>query len=112
MHLVIQDDAVANHGIFDRASINGDVGTDFNIRANFHRADLRDLAPAATAEGIAETVGSDHRTGVYDSARTDHHTMVNCNIRVKPHLLAKFDALADHSIGHHHNPRPQASTCT
>src|SRR5690606_11748684 len=112
MHLFVENHAVADEGVFDGATINGDVGADIHIRPDPYTTYLRYLVPAAAVECKPEAGGTDHRTGVYDSARADDDTMVHCNIRVNARLLAHFRAVADHRIGHHHSPglQPHAST--
>ena len=46
---------------FERAAVDAGVGTDFDIVADAHAAELFDLGPATGFRGKAEAVGADDR---------------------------------------------------
>ena len=60
-----------------RTAIDGGVGADFDVVADFHDADLRKFPVAALAEGIPKAVGAKHRAGM------DLHAIANATRRYK-----------------------------
>src|SRR5690606_18812688 len=52
VNLVIENDALFNHGIVQRTTINGRAGTDHHIIPNHHASQLRD--PVPTARPVAQ----------------------------------------------------------
>ena len=69
--LVIDLGAVADPRVFDRAAVDGGARADFDIVANHHPPELRDLEMAARARDEAEAVLADMDAGMEDGAVTD-----------------------------------------
>ena len=68
---VVELDAVFDHGVFEGTAVNAGVGTDLDIVANAHCAQLLDLDPLPLMGGEAKTIGTDHNTRMHDATRTD-----------------------------------------
>src|SRR3954464_14379511 len=96
LDLVVELDAVLDHRVVDRAAVDGRIGTDLDVVADAHRADLRNLDPAAGPPRDAEAVGADHRAGVDDAALSERAIGVDHDARIEAGLLAPDGALADH----------------
>jgi hypothetical protein len=71
LHQVVELDAVFEHGVFQRATVDAGVGADLDVVADAHGAELFDLFPAALRVGEAEAVGADDRAAVHEAARPD-----------------------------------------
>ena len=107
--LVIDDNAVANHGIVQRAAVNCGAGADLHAIANNDATQLRDLHPVAAIVGVAEAIRADHRAGLDQAILADLNLMVNGHIgpqtragtyfRIFPNEAACAD---DHVITQHY----------
>src|SRR5262245_43113585 len=83
LNLVVQFDALFDHRVVQRAAVDGGVGSHFDVVADHHPADLRDLAPAAAVPGDAEAVSTDHHAGVEDNTVAYDAIMVYRDVRVQ-----------------------------
>src|SRR5262245_36240670 len=68
LNLVVELDALLDHGVVERAAVDRGIGADLDVVADAHRADLRNLHPAAFLAGDAEAVGADDDPGVHHHA--------------------------------------------
>ncbi len=57
-----------DHRVLDRAAIDRGVGADFDVVADAHAAELRDLEPLALGRRQAEAVRADHDAGMHQAA--------------------------------------------
>src|SRR3569832_156647 len=64
LYLIIQFDAVLDHGIVERAAVDGGVGADLDVVADTHCAELRHFDPCAARIGETEAVAADHHAGM------------------------------------------------
>src|SRR5207245_2531666 len=99
LDLVVELDAFLDHGVVDRAAVDGGVRADLDIVADAHRADLGDLDPAAVVLGDAETVRADDRAGMDDHAFSQTALWVNHDPWVEAAVVADARALAHHAAG-------------
>ena len=70
LYKVVDLDAVADHCVFDCATIYRGVRSDFDIVADDDGADLRDFAPAVARGLQAEAVRTDHGPWMQNAAVT------------------------------------------
>src|SRR5438105_4190056 len=77
LDLIVELHALLDHGVVQRAAIDGGVGTDFHIVAYHHAADLRDLEPLTRLLRHAETIGTDHRAAMNDHPIADHAIVID-----------------------------------
>src|SRR5471030_537245 len=73
---IVQLDPILHHGVTQRAAVDASIGADFDVVADHHPAELRDLAPDAIVEHDAEAVGANHRAGVHQHALAKAATRV------------------------------------
>src|SRR5437879_13710385 len=66
LNLVVELHAILEHGVVERAAIDGGVGADLYIVADHYSPDLGDLDPALAFAGDAEAVGADHHPRMHD----------------------------------------------
>ena len=88
LDLVVELHAVLDHGVVERAAVDGGVGADLDVVADAHRAHLRDLHPAARVGRHAEAVGADHHARVQDAAVADGAVVVDRDARVQARVVA------------------------
>src|SRR5690606_18263213 len=69
LDLVVQAHVLAEHGVVDRAAVDGGVRADLAVVADHHAALLRDLDPAPRVHRQAKAVGAEH------GARVDEHAL-------------------------------------
>lgn len=62
LYQVVELDAVFNHGVLQRAPVNAGVGTNFNIIADTHPAELLDFLPPSLVWCKAKAISSNHDT--------------------------------------------------
>src|SRR5690606_38453519 len=91
LDLVVQLDAVADHGVVDGAAVDGGIGTDLHVITNQHATDLGDLLPAAAIIGKAEALPADHRTGL------NHHPLAHPHIVIQGHPWSQPAAVTNHA---------------
>ena len=67
LHQIVDLGALADHGVADRAAVDGGAGADLHVVLDDDPADLRDLAMAVGAHHVAEAVLADRgsRDGRY-----------------------------------------------
>src|SRR3954468_3170618 len=97
LDLVVEPRAFLDYRVTQVATVDGRIGTDFDIVADEHRADLRNLDPAILVAGVAEAVGANDRTGVHDAARADRAAGVHHDTRIEAGIVADGSALAYHA---------------
>jgi hypothetical protein len=68
---IVELDPVFDHGVLDRAAVDARVGPDIDIVADADASQLGDPVPALAVVGVAEPVGSEHRTRMDDDPPTD-----------------------------------------
>src|SRR5436190_11118688 len=68
LDLIVELHALLDDGVVERTPVDGGVGTDLDVVADAHRADLWDLDPAPVVVGDAEAVGTDHRPRMDDDS--------------------------------------------
>src|SRR5450830_793911 len=71
LDLVVELDTVFEHGVGQGATIDCGIGTDFDVIADHHAANLRNLDPLAAFVGKTETIGSNHHARMQDATLTD-----------------------------------------
>ncbi len=89
LDLIIELDAVFNHGISQGATIDGRIRANFYIVADFDSAGLRDLDPNSTFIGKAETICPNHCAGMNNSAFTNLASCQKCDPRMETRTAAK-----------------------
>ena len=92
---VVELDAVFDHGVFDRAAVDGGVGADLDVVTERHRADLRHLDPGALVRREPEAVAADHGAGLHDAARAEHHAMADEHPRDEARIVADDRVMLD-----------------
>ena len=101
LHEVVEFDSVADDGGVERATVDGGVGSDLDVIADFEAADLRELVVSAGG-GVgdeAEAVAAEDRAGFYDHAVTEGGTGVDHDAGDEVAVLADGDAGADDASG-------------
>ena len=73
---IIQLYAGGDPRVCEGATIDGGIGTDFHVVADFDNAGLREFPMPAFAERISKTVGTDHRAGVNFYALSQAHAVI------------------------------------
>src|SRR5688572_17830018 len=107
LDLVVEPGTLLDDRVAEVAAVDGGVGADLDVVADAHRADLRDLDPAALVTGVAEAVGADHRARLQDAARADRAPRVHHHARVEAGIVADRRALAHHAAGADRDARAQ-----
>ena len=77
LNLVIQLDAIFDHGVIQRAAVDCRVGTDLDIIANLYATHLGNLDPVAALIREAKAISAN------DSARLNDATLTNTTSRQK-----------------------------
>src|SRR5579862_6634541 len=88
LHQVVDFDAVCDASDAERAAIDRCVGSNFDVIANFHRADLRKFPMAAVAGNITETIAADHSTRMHFDAGSKLRAGIKRHARMQPAFLA------------------------
>src|SRR6185369_1194928 len=96
---VVDDDAVADQGIFQRAAVHRGVGADFDTAADAHRTELRNFFPALFARRETKTVGTDYRAAVNDAAVADDDAVIQRDARMQCAIRADCAVIADRGAG-------------
>src|SRR5882724_388411 len=116
LDLVVQLDAVLDHGVVERAAVDRRVGSDLHIVAYEGTARLRNLDPAPRIARHAETVRADHHAGMNQCALADKATRIDGHRRSQAAVLADLRVFADRAIGIDHGalaqPRSPADMTT
>src|SRR5450830_1983224 len=103
LNLVVQFDTVFQHGVGQGATVDGGIGTDFDVVADHHPPHLRNLDPDAGFVGETETIRTDHRTGMDDAALADFASAVKCHARIKMRIRPHLGVAADIAAGVDHD---------
>lgn len=88
--LVINDHAIANNSVIQRAAIDGCAGTDLHAIANNYATNLWDLHPVTTIVGITKAVCAYHCSGLDQAILTDLDLMVNGYVRPETRTCTDF----------------------
>ena len=99
LYLVVEFDAIFNHRVIERATVNRRTGADFDIVADDHGSGLRNLHPFAILGGKAEAVAADNCAGMNDRVTANFHAGVNRNVGIQQRTRANLRAGADNRIG-------------
>lgn len=99
LDLVVELAAIANHRVIERATVNRRTGTNLDIIADKHSADLRNLDPLALIRRETETVGADDYTGMNDGISTNLAAGVDTDIRVQNTAITNANTIAQHTTG-------------
>src|SRR5450830_1996434 len=83
LNLIIQLDPVFQHSIGQGTTIYRGVGTNFNVIADDHATDLRNLDPFTTVIGETETVGTNDCPRMNNAAFTNFATCMDGNACVE-----------------------------
>src|SRR6185436_9306208 len=98
LDLIVQLDALLDHRVIERAAVHRGIGTDLDIVADYHPADLRYLEPAAFVHRHAESIRSDHRSGMEDNPLSDHAIVIDGAVGVQARATAYVGAAADKAV--------------
>src|ERR1700716_504727 len=74
LDLIVEFHPVFDDRIGQRTAVNGGVGANFDIVADYHSAGLRDLDPCSIFIGEAETIRTDDDTGMNNAGLADFTT--------------------------------------
>ena len=105
LYLVVELHTLLDHGVVQRAAVDGGIGADLDMIADDHTADLLNLQPPACIHRKAETVGTDHRAGMHDDMSSDDAAVIDSHAGIEPGMFAQHRILADAAPGHHHGFR-------
>src|SRR5690606_12063827 len=104
--LVVELDAVPDHGVFKRAAIHGGIGPDFNVVTQRHAANLRDFGPGT---GIVARIGrKTEAIGTQHAARMQDGPVANRDIMVKRDACMQQAVFPDHRMRANDATWPQA----
>src|SRR5262245_25983246 len=101
LDLVVELHALLDHGVVERAAVDGRVGADLDVIADAHAPDLRNFYPPAIRGRDAEAVGADHGPGMDDDAFSqgaigvDDYAWIEAALVTDGHALAHYAARAD-----------------
>src|SRR5690606_6447256 len=99
VNLVIENDALFNHGIVHRTTINGGAGTDHHIIPNPHASQWGDPFPTARLVGKTETIRADHRATVHNDPLSEHHPRIEADIGMQVTVVTDQAVLTHVDIG-------------
>ncbi len=101
---VVEDAAVADHRVLERAAIDRAVRADLDVVADDDPAELRNLDPAALVRREAEAVGTDDGAGMDQRAFADRAVLVDADVGHQPGIGADAAAPPDHDTRAEHHP--------
>src|SRR5258706_12383692 len=107
LDLIVELHALLDDGVVERTAVDRGVGTDLDIVADAHRADLRDLDPAPVVVGDAKAVGADHRPRMDDHPLAERAPRVDHDARIEAAIFADLDLVAYHAAGADRDARAQ-----
>src|SRR5690606_21640492 len=106
--LVVELDAVADDGVFERAAIDGGVGPDLDVVADADAAQLGDFSPgarfASRMRRKAEAVRAQHGAAMHDDPIAQMDVVIKRDARVQQAVGPNGRSGADDT------PRPQAGS--
>lgn len=105
LYLVVDLNSLFDHRVVQRTAIDGGVGADFDIVAQDHPPDLRNLDPAPLVGSEPEAVGSDHRPAVQPYPVAEYATVIDDRVRVEMTVFPNSDRHADPDTGLDYGPR-------
>ena len=112
LNQVVELDALFNHGVRQGAAVYAGVGTDLDIVANTHAAQLLDFFPTSLMRRKAKTVSADNRTRMNNTARTDAATIGECDAGAKAAMLPNRRISPHHAMFCHVHSRAHHGACT
>src|SRR2546429_314272 len=62
VHQVVEFHALRDARVIERTAVNRRVGANFDVIANLHNTNLRELPLPPVSQGVAESVGANHGT--------------------------------------------------
>ena len=98
MDHIVQLGSFSNPSATERAAIDSRVGAQLDVVFDDDRADLRKFVVTHVSAHISKTVSANDNSGMQNHAVTDHHAILNENIRMNyavradRHLIADFRA--------------------
>src|SRR4051794_36262713 len=99
LDLVVELYTLFDHCIVERATIDGCIGADFDIVAEHHAADLRDLIPAPILPGKTEAVRAKHRPRMDDHTLADDAVVIHRDVCIESRVTPYMHAGAEHAAG-------------
>src|SRR6266478_8483670 len=103
LHQVVDLGAAAHDRLAQGRAVDRGVGPDLDVVLDAQAAHLRDLAMGLSVEGVAEAVGTQHRSGVDDDPVADAHVLADHDVGMQAHVLA------EHRAAPHERERPHAA---
>ena len=83
LNLIVELHARFNHGVLNRAAIDGGVGANLDVVFNSYTADLRNLQPSISLVCKAETIGANHGAGMDNYSITHFAIVIDNAVRIK-----------------------------
>src|SRR6202030_3975458 len=97
LDLIVELDIVFHHRVAQRAAVDGRIGANLDVRADYHPADLRHFEPASVLLGHSKAVVADYCAAVDDSARPQHRVCIDDHARIQSHIVCYRAAIAHHA---------------
>ena len=97
LNLIVELDAVGNHGVIERPTVDAGVGPNFHIIANHDNAQLFYFFPAPCNRRETKPIATNHSTWVYQAPTADNATFPEPYPRSQHRLRAHMSPLLDHA---------------
>ena len=97
LDLIIQFHTEPDQCVFQRASVNRGVGTNFNFIRNQHTAHLRNFYPGAFFIGETKAVCTNYSTRVNDAMGADRAFLVHSHVGMNSRETAHFNLISKHN---------------
>jgi hypothetical protein len=91
----------ADHRLAGGGPIDGRIGADFHVVADYHAAVVRPLPMLLAGPFIAKTVAPEHGAGVNAHARADTCAGVKDGVRIDDRPGADLHRIAEHGVAMH-----------
>lgn len=99
LYLIIDFNAIADSGIFQRSPVNTGIGTDLNIITYHYCSQLCNLVISLPFPGKPKAITADNHSCVQMTTPTNLHTMRQIYQRADASPLTNTDSLADDTVG-------------
>src|SRR5437667_3465513 len=99
VHQVVEFHALGDARVIERTAVNRRVGANFDIIANLHNPNLRELPLPPFPESVAESVRANHGAGMNLHAVADANVVIQGHPRMNAAVFANPTAHADHAVG-------------
>ncbi len=99
MHQVIEFATVLDDRVVERSAVDRRVGTDFDVVANQHPTQLRNLDPVLTIRRKTETIGTDHCPSMNNASLTDLAIVINGHSWVEHRTVANSGPITNDTAG-------------